>query len=138
MLQLLKCLKDFKRDAILTPILVALETVGELCLTLIIGRFIDELSSTGTTMGTIWSYGLRQLLVAVVCLVLGTISSLTSTKAAAGLSKNLRDEMFSRIQDFSFTNIRNCSKPTKSIRKFMLPSRKEAIRMNKQRKGTMV
>lgn len=105
MLQLLKYLKDFKRDAILTPVLVALETVGELCLTLIIGRFIDELSSTGTTMGTIWSYGLRLLLVAVVCLVLGTISSLTSTKAAAGLSKNLRDEMFSRIQDFSFTNI---------------------------------
>ena len=105
MIKLLKYLNDFKRDAILTPILVALETVGELCLTLIIGRFIDELSSTGTTMGTIWSYGLRLLLVAVVCLVLGTISSLTSTKAAAGLSKNLRDEMFSRIQDFSFTNI---------------------------------
>ena len=105
MLQLLKYLKDFKRDAILTPILVALETVGELCLTLIIGRFIDELSSTGTTMATIWSYGLRLLLVALICLILGTISGLTSTKAAAGLSKNLRDEMFSRIQDFSFANI---------------------------------
>ena len=45
------------------------------------------------------------LAVAVFCLILGTISGLTSTKAAAGLSKNLREEMFSRIQDFSFTNI---------------------------------
>lgn len=105
MIQLLKHLKKYKKDAILTPALVALETIGELCLTLIIGRFIDELSNSGTTMDTIWRYGLSLLLVAVACLLLGTISGLTSTKAAAGLSKNLRDEMFSRIQDFSFTNI---------------------------------
>ena len=105
MIQLLKYLMDYKRDAVLTPALVALETIGELCLTLIIGRLIDQLSNAGTTMGTILGYGLRLLLVALVCLVLGTISGLTSTKAAAGLSKNLRDEMFSRIQDFSFTNI---------------------------------
>lgn len=105
MVQLLKYLKNYKKDAILTPVLVALETIGELCLTLIIGRLIDQLSNSGTTMATIWSYGLRLLLVAVICLIFGTISGLTSTKAAAGLSKNLRDEMFSRIQDFSFTNI---------------------------------
>lgn len=105
MVQLLKYLKNYKKEAILTPVLVALEAVGELCLTLIIGRLIDQLSDSGTTMGTIWSYGLRLLLVALLCLILGTISGLTSTKAAAGLSKNLRDEMFSRIQDFSFTNI---------------------------------
>lgn len=105
MLQLLKYLKNYKNDAVITPVLVALETIGELCLTLIIGRLIDQLSNTGTTMDTILSYGLRLLLVAVICLIFGTISGLTSTKAAAGLSKNLRDEMFSRIQDFSFTNI---------------------------------
>ena len=105
MIELLKYLKSYKKEAILTPAMVALETIGELCLTLIIGRFIDELSQSGTTMQTIGSYGLRLLLVALFCLVAGTISGLTSTKAAAGLSKNLRDEMFSRIQDFSFTNI---------------------------------
>lgn len=105
MVQLLKYLKEYKKDAIITPILVALEAIGELCLTLIIGRLIDQLSNSDTTMATIWSYGLRLLLVAVICLIFGTISGLTSTKAAAGLSKNLRDEMFSRIQDFSFTNI---------------------------------
>ena len=105
MIQLLRYLKQYRKDAVLTPVLVGLETVGELCLTLIIGRFIDELSNAGTTMGTIWSYGLRLLLVALVCLIFGTISGLMSTKAAAGLSKNLREEMFCRIQDFSFTNI---------------------------------
>lgn len=89
----------------LTPVLVALETVGELFLTLTIGRFIDELSASGTGMDTIWAYGLRLLLFALLCLVLGTVAGLSSTRAAAGLSRNLRDGMFSRIQDFSFANI---------------------------------
>lgn len=89
----------------LTPVLVALEAVGELFLTLTIGRFIDELSASGTGMDTIWAYGLRLLLFALLCLVLGTVAGLSSTRAAAGLSRNLRDGMFSRIQDFSFANI---------------------------------
>lgn len=99
MVQLLKYLKNYKKEAILTPVLVALEAVGELCLTLIIGRLIDQLSDSGTTMGTIWSYGLRLLLVALLCLILGTISGLTSTKAAAGLSKisGMRCSAVSRI-----------------------------------------
>ena len=105
MVQLLHYLKNYKKDAVITPVLVALETIGELCLTLTIGRLIDQLSDSATTMGTIWGYGLQLLLVAVICLVIGAVSGLTSTKAAAGLSRNLRDEMFSRIQDFSFTNI---------------------------------
>ena len=105
MFHLLKYLKEYKKDAIQTPIWVVLETIGELILTVTIGRFIDELSDPGTTMDVIWSYGLRLLVLAVVCLVVGTIGGWTSTKAAAGLSKNLRNEMFGRIQDFSFSNI---------------------------------
>ena len=105
MFQLLKYLNQYKIDAVVTPILVAFEAVGELCLTIIIGRFIDSLSNSGTTMHTIWSFGLELLLIALACLIVGTVSGLTSTKAAAGLSRNLRDAMFARIQNFSFTNI---------------------------------
>lgn len=105
MIQLLKHLREYRKDAVVTPILVALETIGELFLTVTIGHLIDELSSSGTTMHTICAYGLRLLLLALFCLFFGTIGGLTSTKAAAGLSKNLRNEMFDCIQDFSFTNI---------------------------------
>ena len=105
MIELLKHLNEYRRDAVLTPVLVALEAVGELFLTLTIGRFIDELSASGTGMGTIWAYGLRLLLFALLCLVLGTVAGLSSTRAAAGLSRNLMDGIFSRIQDFSFANI---------------------------------
>ncbi len=105
MIELLKHPSEYRRDAVLTPVLVALEAVGELFLTLTIGRFIDELSASGTGMDTIWAYGLRLLLFALLCLVLGTVAGLSSTRAAAGLSRNLRDGMFRRIQDFSFANI---------------------------------
>ena len=81
MIQLLKYLKKYRKDAVLTPVLVALETIGELFLTLIIGRLIDQLSDSGTIMNTIVSFGLQLLSVAVICLILGTISGLTSTKA---------------------------------------------------------
>lgn len=84
MIELLKHLNEYRRDAVLTPVLVALEAVGELFLTLTIGRFIDELSASGTVMDTIWAYGLRLLLFALLCLVLGTVAGLSSTRAAAG------------------------------------------------------
>ncbi len=103
--QLLKYLKQYKKDAILTPIWVILEVFGELFLTITIGQFIDELSKPNASMDIIWSYGVRLLILAVFSLVVGTIAGWTSTKAAAGLSKNLRNEMFDRIQGFSFSNI---------------------------------
>ena len=53
MIELLKHLSEYRRDAVLTPVLVALEAVGELFLTLTIGRFIDELSASGTVMDNI-------------------------------------------------------------------------------------
>lgn len=53
MIEPLKHLNEYRRDAVLTPVLVALEAVGELFLTLTIGRFIDELSASGTGMDNI-------------------------------------------------------------------------------------
>lgn len=53
MIELLKHPSEYRRDAVLTPVLVALEAVGELFLTLTIGRFIDELSASGTGMDNI-------------------------------------------------------------------------------------
>ena len=105
MLRLLRYLKEYKKRAIMTPVWVILETVCELFLTVTIGRFIDELSNTETTMALIWSYGLRLIVIALLCLVFGALSGWESVKASSGLSKNLRDAMFDRIQDFSFTNI---------------------------------
>ena len=48
MRQILKCLREYKRDFIITPILVILEAVCELLLIMTIGQFIDELTSATT------------------------------------------------------------------------------------------
>lgn len=105
MFQLLKYLKEYKKDAFITPIWVVLETVCELLLTITTGHFIDELTSTGTSMDTILEYGLKLLIIAVLALAFGVACGWESVKSASGLTKNLRTAMFDRIQNFAFTNI---------------------------------
>ena len=105
MIHLMKYLGEYKKRAVMTPIWVIHETICELFLTVTIGRFIDELSNSETTMSLIYEYGLRLIIIAALCFVFGTICGWESVKAASGLSKNLRNAMFDRIQDFSFTNI---------------------------------
>lgn len=105
MIQLLKYLKQYKKDAILSPVFVILETVCELFLTVTMGKFIDYLTSGLTSMQPILNSALELLFFAVLILIFGTICGWESCKAATGLSKNLRNEMFDRIQVFSFSNI---------------------------------
>lgn len=105
MLKLFKYFKEYRTTAILAPLFIILETVCELMLTMAIGRFIDTLSSDQTTMSLIGSFALKLFVIAVLQLIFGTVCGWYSSKAASGLSKNLRNEMFDRIQHFSFANI---------------------------------
>ena len=105
MVELFRYLKEYKKDAVMTPIWVLLETVCEMLLTVTIGRFIDELGNSGASMEVIFKYGGRLLIIAVISLIFGALCGFESVKAAAGLAKNLRNELFARIEDFSFTNI---------------------------------
>lgn len=104
MKRILKCLREYKRDFILTPVLVALEAVCELMLIVVIGRFIDQLAAA-TTMGVIVRYGAILLLLAALAFALGVASGMVSVHGAAGLAKNLRNTLFARFQEFSFENI---------------------------------
>lgn len=104
MLKLLKCAGEYKKDFIMTLIFVLLETLGELFLTMTIGSFIDALSS-GASVNTLLTYGGILLATAIVSFVLGALGTWSSVRASAGLAKNLRNTMFSKIQDFSFENI---------------------------------
>lgn len=105
MRQILKCLHQYKKQFIATPVLVILETMCELFLIITIGRFIDALSGDGTTMQTIYRYGVVMLIIAIASFFLGSLSGWVSVKGSAGLAKNLRNTMFQRFQDFSFENI---------------------------------
>lgn len=104
MIQLLTYIKEYKKDAIISIFLVALETFFELMMTIVIGSFIDILSGP-SEMNAIYDFAIKLLIIAILTLLFGTSSGWLSTKAASGLSKNLRNEMFQRIQNFSFSNI---------------------------------
>ena len=104
MKRILKCLREYRRDFILTPVLVVLEAICELMLIVVIGRFIDQLSAAAT-MGVIYRYGAILLVLAALAFALGVASGMVSVHGAAGLAKNLRNTMFARFQEFSFENI---------------------------------
>lgn len=104
MKRILKCLREYKKDFIITPVLVVLEAICGLLLIITIGQFIDELAGA-TTMRTIYQFGVRLLVIAAAAFALGSLSGLVSVHGAAGLAKNLRNTLFSRLQGFSFENI---------------------------------
>lgn len=101
---LLSCLNEFKKDAILTPILVVGEVAFDVLIPLMTGKLLDEGVKAGN-MGVIMKYGVVIILMAVMALLLGALSGKCAAKAATGLSRNLRKEMYHNIQTFSFSNI---------------------------------
>lgn len=105
MLKLFRYFRQYRKQAVLSPVFIVLETVCELLMTVTIGRFIDALSSTETTMGLVLGFALRLLFIALLALVFGSICGWYSSVAASGLSKNLRNAMFDKIQTYSFSNI---------------------------------
>lgn len=106
---LLHYIKEYKRECILSLILVIIETACELFLTLITGSFIDELTREGATTESLITYGLVMFALAVVLVVVGFACGWLSIRAAAGFAKNLRNGMYDHIQDFSFENINRFS-----------------------------
>ena len=96
--------REYKKYAIMTPILV----LGEVVLEILIPLFIAELIDSGIDAGSmpeIIRYGLIILLAAIASLAFGVGAGKTSAVAAAGFAKNLRGDMYDHVQEFSFSNI---------------------------------
>lgn len=102
--KLLGSLGEYKKYAIYTPILKFLETIFEV----LIPYFMMKLIDVGVKNGDI-SYiiktGLIMIGLALVSLILGALAGKTSALVGAGLSKNLRKEIFENVQTFSFSNL---------------------------------
>lgn len=98
------CIREYKKDAILTPILVAVECAFEVLIPLIMAGLIDYGIDRGD-MPTIWKYGIVLLFAAFISLAGGVLAGMTAAKASAGFAKNLRHDMFYNVQTFSFANI---------------------------------
>ena len=95
---------EYKKQTILTPILVMLEVITDIAIPLIMADLIDKGIETGN-MNVILKYGLLLLVTALAALAFGALAGRTAAVASAGFAKNLRQAMYYRVQEFSFGNI---------------------------------
>ncbi len=101
--RLLSCVREYKKASILTPTYVGMEVIFECILPLIMAALIDEMS--GNHLGIIAKYGVILVILAALSLACGTLSGMNAAKASCGLAKNLRQDLFFKIQDFAFADI---------------------------------
>lgn len=101
---LARSIREYKKNAILTPILVIVEVVLECIIPFVIANLVNEMQA-GCGMDTILHYGIQLLVMAVLSLVFGVAAGNTCATASTGFARNLRKDMFYRIQDYSFENI---------------------------------
>ncbi len=101
---LLKQVKEFKKDSILTPCFMILEVLMETLIPLLMGSIINDGIEAGN-MAHIYLMGGAMLVAAVMGLYAGAMGGKYGARASTGFAKNLREAMFTRIQTFSFANI---------------------------------
>ncbi len=102
--KLAKYVKEYKKSAILTPIFVILEVVMEVIIPLLMAKIIDVGIQNGDVKYIVEVGGLL-IVSAILSLTFGMLSGRFAAKASAGYAKNLRKEMFHKVQDYSFENI---------------------------------
>lgn len=102
--KLAKYVKEYKKSAILTPIFVILEVVMEVIIPLLMAKIIDVGIQNGDVKYIVEIGGLL-IISAILSLTFGMLSGRFAAKASAGYAKNLRKEMFHKIQNYSFENI---------------------------------
>ena len=102
--RLLKSVREFKKDALLTPFFVVLEVVMEVIIPLVMALLIDK-GIDGQNMAAIWKYGIILVLCAMLALVFGAAAGTFAARASTGFARNLRHDMYYNVQNFSFSNI---------------------------------
>ena len=101
---LMGCVREYKKTSILTPIFVSVEVVMECIIPYFIAKLINHIEN-GADMKMILAYGGVLVLLAFVSLFFGALAGSTCATASAGFAKNLRHDLYYKVQDFSFSNI---------------------------------
>ena len=97
-------IREYKRDTILTPLLMIGEVACECVIPLYTAQLVNQIQA-GCTRDVIFYYGLRLLGLALLSLCFGMAAGWFCAAASTGFAKNLRHDLFYRVQNFSFANI---------------------------------
>lgn len=102
--KLLKSVREYKKESVLAPIFVILEVFMEVLIPLLMSRIID-VGIQGGDLPYIIKMGVALVFMAMLALFFGAKAGKFAAVAAAGYAKNLRHDIFYKVQDFSFKNI---------------------------------
>lgn len=101
--KLLRSLREYKRETILTPIFVTFEVAMEILIPFLMASLIDHINEEN--MEFITKIGIILIICAVISLTCGALAGKFAATASTGFAKNLRYDMFKKVQGFSFSNI---------------------------------
>ncbi len=101
---LARSIREFKKPAILTPLLVSVEVVMECAIPFVIAQLVNQMQA-GCSLDVIAKYGAALVAMSLMSLVFGVAAGRTCAAASTGFARNLRRDMFYKIQDYSFENI---------------------------------
>ena len=102
--QLTKCIREYKKPTVWTLVLILAEVAIDVIIPFETANLINEVKA-GAELGGIVRVGLVLVLLAMISLACGGAAGFTGSKAAAGFAKNVRHDLFTRVQGFSFENI---------------------------------
>ncbi|MBQ1465926.1 MAG: ABC transporter ATP-binding protein [Eubacteriaceae bacterium] len=102
--KLAKSIREYTAAAVMSPVFILIEVGFDTLIPLLMAKLIDNGIEKGD-MDYVTRMGVILFFVALLALGAGAMSSVVSSKATAGFAKNLRHDMFHKVQEFSFENI---------------------------------
>ena len=102
--RLAKSVREYKKTSILTMIFIVGEVIIECFIPFIVANLTNDIKN-GCGLDVIWQSGLKLLILAVLSLSFGGLAGFTAARASAGFAKNLRHDLFFKVQTYSFSNI---------------------------------
>ena len=102
--KLAKCVGEFKKDAIKTPLYVAGECVFDVIIPFLMAFLIDEGINKGNSK-VIIQIGIILIICSILAMFCGVMSGRHAARASSGFARNLRKKMYHNVQNYSFSNI---------------------------------
>lgn len=99
------CVRGYRLPVVLTFLFIVVEALIETYIPTLTARLVNDIQSESAVMSEIIRTGLTMVVMALISLACGGLAGFTCAKASAGFAKNLRHDIYAKIQKFSFGNV---------------------------------
>ncbi len=109
--ELMKSIREFKKPSILSPIFVTIEVLMECIIPFYVAKLVNQIKA-GCSIDVIVKYGCILIVMAGISLAGGVLAGSAAATASSGFARNLRKDIFYKVQNYSFENIDKFSTPS--------------------------